>query len=416
MAASGASIGGGVGAIVGGAIGLISSLVDLFAESERQSEERKKELEEYKRNIALGEININQLYRERYEWAQKIGESTLEYIKREGEELKKQKEANVKDYEDTWAKLQGGYYVKKGTPEEYNLNVPDPFKGVVSDIPQRLLGLTYEEIELLYEQGLLHEDAIEYFEKLRDLKEEGLDIDKMQLEYAEKVREITTGSPYSGIVNGIVEGFKAGKRSAADFAETFDELMQKAVVSALTLLADEKMRKWYEDFAAMGADGYTEEEIARAKEDYLRYVGQLGEDAKALEKVTGIVIGGTGSDSENTLKGAYAKASQESIDLLAGQTGAQRVAVEGMYSLLKERLTPNTEFINSALGYLVYVHDIQAAALVELRGIRELNARISESNARISELSVQISDNTKRSANALDNIGQNGLKVNIPVI
>jgi hypothetical protein len=412
-AVAGASF-GGIGAIVGGALGFVSSITSLFSNSISKSAELERQVRESQMQAYLGEIEINQLYRERYEWAKKIGESQLEYIRRQGEELRRQAEANTKDADKLWEKLMAEGQAKTGYGMEKASSRPGDWK--VVETWGSLAGKTWEEIEMLAAQGKLSEETMKIYEALRKAKEEGWDLAASQEDYLKNVQEMTTGSTYESVVNGIVEGFKAGKRSAADFADTFDELMQNAVVSALSLLTDDKMQQWYEDFYAMGEDGYTDEEIAKAKEDYLRYVEELAEEARRLEEVTGIVIGNKEAENENSLRGAFAKASQESIDLLAGQTGAQRKTIEDILVVLRERLTTNTDYVNSVTGNLLHVNEILGAALVELRGIRELNEKISESNARISELSGQISDNTKRSANALDNIGQNGLKVNIPGI
>ena len=304
---------GTAGAIVGAVIGLVSSVTNIFNRNKKQREEVKRQLKENQLQEYLGTIEINQLWRERYEWAQKIGESTLNWIKRQGEELKKQTLANAKDQNDLWEKLMNTEYKASERSERYGL-----FKGKTRIVTEwdTLAGKTWEEIEELAAQGRLSEEGMKFYEALKAAKEEGDDLAARQEEYLEQVRELITGSTYDGVVNGIVEGFKAGKRSAADFADTFDELMQNAVTSALSLLTDEKMRKWYEDFARLGEDGYTSDEIAQAKADYLALIEQLAADAAALEQVTGIIIGN--SERQASQKG-FASMSQDTGEELNGR-------------------------------------------------------------------------------------------------
>jgi hypothetical protein len=224
----------------------------------RMQEEWRREIEAGQRQQFTGEMGINQLYRERYEWAKKNGETTLSHIIRSGEELKKQAVDSQSGYDAIWERL-----MKEGTYKsaDYINKRHGLFGWDWTTKDQRivewssLVGRTFEEIELFAAQGLLSEEGMKLYEALKKAKEEGEDLAARQDEFLEKVRETYTGTTYDSLVNSIIDGFKAGKRSAADFADTFEELMQRAVLSSLRMLAEGSVRNFYEQWASISEDG-----------------------------------------------------------------------------------------------------------------------------------------------------------------
>jgi hypothetical protein len=325
---------------------------------------------------------INVLYRERYDWAQRIGEATLGYLRRQGDELIRQRAENEKDQADLMAKLYASEYKEsERIVKRKFLGIDWLDKDTVEVKWAPLAGKTWEEIERLAESGKLSEEGMTYYRAVKAAREEGEALADRQEEFAESVREAFSGTTYDSVVNSIVEGFKAGKKSAKDFADTFNDLMSNALSSALQMMADEKMRQWYEDFAKMGEGGWTQEEIKAARESFMAAIDAIGVDAEMIKQIAEF----SGDLSDNTLKGEYAKASQESIDLLAGQTGALRVAVERILAWMQARPDVNEALITQLTGSLPYVTDMIAQSLIEMRGIRELTAIIKDSNQKIAE-------------------------------
>lgn len=102
--------------------------------------------------------------------------------------------------------------------------------------------------------------------------------------------------------------------------------------------------------------------------------------------------------SDNSLKGAYAKASQESITLLAGQTGAARVALED----IRNNMQPIRE-------QMQFIRDLQTKGWEDVRVIRELTDKVEKNTGKIAEIAEkidgsmsEIGKDTRRSADALD--------------
>lgn len=175
--------------------------------------------------------------------------------------MKKQRTEAGQDTDDYWNKLQQSTY--KDTLDSGKRYGAFGIDELAKDVDAgwvgsaSLEGKTVKEIEELHAQGRLNEEAEVWYKLWSQANEERTDLLQKEEEELERVRELTTGSSYSAITDFIIEGFKAGKRSVADFADTFEHLMQNAVLSALSLKADDKMCQWYEDFAAVGEDGYT---------------------------------------------------------------------------------------------------------------------------------------------------------------
>lgn len=112
---------------------------------------------------------------------------------------------------------------------------------------------------------------------------------------------------------------------------------------------------------------------------------------QSMKDIAGIDLANTSTSSDNSLSGAYSKASQESIDLLSGQTGAARVTLDRIL----DGMTPIREQMNQ-------IYDIQKTGWEDVRTIRTLSERIESNTNEIRLLSIKIQDNTKNTANALE--------------
>lgn len=119
--------------------------------------------------------------------------------------------------------------------------------------------------------------------------------------------------------------------------------------------------------------------------------GLADEFASAGININGKVDAKDADQSENTLKGAFAKASQESITLLSGQFGAMRVDL----TVVKD----NTSVIR----------ELQAQGWNDVRAIKDLTVKVEQNTNRIAgvadklEYSIsEIGRDTRRSADVLD--------------
>ncbi|GAB6394616.1 MAG: hypothetical protein MdMp024_0928 [Bacteroidales bacterium] len=356
-AQAGASLGGPVGAAVGAALGVVKSITSMLVAGKEQAEKNRQLTATMHREIFAGEVEVNRLYRERYEWTKKIGEAQLEYIARVGEELEKQLSQTSSEAETAWQKLQNQqYYARWDTGKRYGAFGID---ALAKDVdahwadPTSLKGLTEAEIELLYYQGRLTDEAKGYYEIWKAATSETAELEKQAEEYAETLRETFTGTSYSDIVNSIVDAFEEGKRSAEDFSSMFEDLMRGALSSALESLTDEKMRAWYEDLAKMGEDGFTEDEVTRARQSYLQLTEGISAYADALEKATGITLSKAEDESRTAVAKGIESISQDSADELNGRFTTLVYYGEKSF----EKLGNINECLISGLSHLAEIRD-----------------------------------------------------------
>ena len=193
------------------------------------------------------------------------------------------------------------WYEKKGIFGGTRLKNRDEIIGMKS----------YAQIEQLYLQGLLSENATILFEKLKAAREEAEGLSDTALDYQERMRQALTGSTYDGVVAGMVAGIKDGGKTAAS---TFEDLMRDAVNSSLELFANSEMRKWYEEFATLAGDeeGLTAAEIQLLRNSYLALYNSIDEKNRQLMEITG--LGSIAKPRESVARTGLA-ASQESVDI-----------------------------------------------------------------------------------------------------
>lgn len=316
-AMTGMAIGGPIGAAIGAGIGLASGIIKVISKRLQYNKQIREEYQNTLRKEYLAEYEINTLYRERYKWAKKIGEATLSYLNRNTKEAQSQYEANQREQEELWAKLMGSEYVSS---ERYKHGTWFRKAKIIKGY-STLAGQSWEDIELLAAQGKLTKEAQEYYEALKKAREEGEELEERMEQIAEETREAFTGIGFDSLVDGIVEGFKSGKRSMSDFADDFEGMMKNAVLQSLKMTAlEEPLRKWYEDFAAAAGDddGLTQQEIEELKASYAQIIENAGRQADELERITGVSLG-SGTDAQTATARGFQAMSQETGSELNGR-------------------------------------------------------------------------------------------------
>lgn len=375
-AEAGAKIGGKAGAVVGAAVGLVKGVTEVFARNKAHRAELRKIIEQNQEAEYFGQLEVEEVWRRKYEWSKKIGEATLHHIAREGEELKKQSTANEKAQAELWSKLRNEEY--KAGERFKKTGLFGWGKGKIVEEWKSIGQMSFDQIEKLSFEGLLSETAQKYYEALRKAKDEGQDLEQMQLEYLESLKEVYTGTTYDSLVSGIVSAFQQGKRSASDFANSFEDLMEGAITSSLQLLADEGMRVWYEDFARRGEDGFTQDDIDALRADWIALNENLAEKAKALEEATGVVIGGAEKQQGRGNVGTYDKVTQD-----------QWSETDGLFRGMHMVSLENSGYIKSISLWGENVSDIRNIALdswTELVGINKNTKLIKDTNDILEDL------------------------------
>ncbi|RHJ75752.1 hypothetical protein [Parabacteroides sp. AM08-6] len=318
----------GTGNFVQGAASILTGITGFITGIGKRIKENKKIRQEYLQSLVetySKEMEYNAILRERLRTQQQIGESSLQYFGRMQKELEKQKGAINKEYQEVWGKLMGENYIS-GTGYKHGTWFR---KAKTWNEYSSLAGKTYDEIESLYTADKLDGAAKTLFERLKQLKEEGADVVEMMDNLKEEMREAWTGTTSSAITDSIAQGLLDGKRSAADFADDFRDLMRNAMMQGIKMkYLEAPLQEWYTRFAEASENGLTTDKIEELRRQYDAIIQSAANEAEALEKITGVQLG------EEATRSAVAKGiqsvSQDSFNEFMGSVNALLYITSGI--------------------------------------------------------------------------------------
>ena len=221
----------------------------------------------------------------------------------------------------------------------------------------------------------------------------------------EKAKDAIFGEDLKSAIENFADAYAdawaSGEDRAESAKETVKKMMQQMVTTSIksaiqSSKAMEKIRDKLKEFYADNVlSGWEQDYIYNMAEELQRELDrQFGwaDDLMKDEQITEEDV------SDNSLKGAYAKASQESINLLAGQTGATRVIMED----IRASMQPIRE-------QMKFIYDLQKEGWQDVKAIRDLTDKVSkntdqiaENTKEIKEVASKISENTRGTVDALE--------------
>lgn len=235
----------------------------------------------------------------------------------------------------------------------------------------------------------------EFKASLDDIHNIGNAIDDL----AEQTKEQLTSVAFDTLESDFINSLMDMDLSAEEFAGNFEKYMQQAIMN--TLVAEKyraKLQKWYDTFASDSEDGINADEYKELQQQYSAIVEEAVAERDRLKELMGWATDTEETTSDNSLKGAYAKASQESIDLLAGQAGAQRVLMED----IKAQLVPIQEQMREIYALQQKGWDDVNAIHQLQQQIRQLAEQVADNTYAMNERIGDIKTYSKRSADALE--------------
>lgn len=267
-----------------------------------------------------------------------------------------------------------------------------------------------EQQKVLIQQQIREEQDKKNTDKDR-IKEWQSQIDEINEAIAdnkEKAKDAIFGedlkSAIDNFANAQAEAWASGEDRAESAKDTVKKMMRQMVTESIKAATEssgamEKIRDKLKEFYADNVlSGWEQDYIYNMAEELQKEIDRqfgwadslMKDEVEEPEKEEDI--------SENTLKGAYAKASQESIDLLAGQTGAVRILLED----IRGGMQPIREQMR-------LIYDMQSRGWEDVKAIRELSDkvekntdRIAENTREIKEVAGKISENTRGTVDALE--------------
>ncbi len=362
------------GDIVGGITKGIKSIVGLFSIAKKARESERKALQElidFQDQQVIGELAVNATIRERIRLQENINALTLENLATTRKTLQEQKSGVENDYNRVMALLQKQQAIVGKETYKTGGFLGFGRKTETRDITQGLMGKSYDQIEQLFISGQLTDKAKELFQELQKIKEEGGDIDQMLEDNAREAREVFTGTTSDGILDTMLQAFADGKRGAADFADSFEEIMRKSILNSFKFSALEgPINEFYKEFAAAAESGgqltQTEKDDLKARYDAI--IAGAGKTFDELQAMTNTSLVDAGADTAkkgNSLSGAIKGMSQESADLISGQFGGLRITaiqqleIAGQSLAVHRQIEVNTSRLHEVVPLL---KDIKSAA------------------------------------------------------
>ena len=267
-----------------------------------------------------------------------------------------------------------------------------------------------EQQKVLIQQQIREEQDKKNTDKDR-IKEWQSQIDEINEAIAdnkEKAKDAIFGenlkSAIDNFANAQAEAWASGEDRAESAKDTVKKMMRQMVTESIKAATEssgamEKIRDKLKEFYADNVlSGWEQDYIYNMAEELQKEIDRQFGWADSLMKDKVEEPEKEEDISENTLKGAYAKASQESIDLLAGQTGAVRILLED----IRGGMQPIRE-------QMKLIYDMQSRGWEDVKAIRELSDkvekntdRIAENTREIKEVAGKISENTRGTVDALE--------------
>lgn len=188
-------------------------------------------------------------------------------------------------------------------------------------------------------------------------KEAGRQIEDLIKEITESITQTSAKELSGELANALVEAFEGGENAAKAFGEVANDVIKNAVINALKLqFLEQPLQKaikqlqkdmGFDEEGNGSFDGLTDAEQARFKSA----IQAAGANFAAAMDMYKDLFKQLDEDDPSTLSGAIKGASQESIDLLAGQTNAVRVNQVTSLQLLRQQLT-HLANMDSTLGVI----------------------------------------------------------------
>ena len=366
---SGASSGGVWGAIIAGFLSVISGSVAGILNREVEVE---KNIAAFKREQIESEKQINMLIIERLKMQAEADTAFLNEISKRIEGYQKVAAAAQDGLDALYAKTE---YVWEGNTYS-GMEAIRGLKPVSLTKPRDRKGLREYDIwtvsanspdwkKTAFDTAKLEKFIATLGKGDEELKLYLLSILKLQKEYDDAVQAAADALTSSfdnlgsSAIDAITQSIKNGTNAWGAFKESAADALKSVVANMLyTVYMSSKMEELKKNLESIAKGTYaTEEDRAN---DIVNYFGTWLEEAEpgfdafttAMRGVYTVIdekFGSAGGGGITTLSGAIKGASQESIDLLAGQTNAVRLNQVESMNILRSQLY-QLSMINSGIG------------------------------------------------------------------
>ena len=241
----------------------------------------------------------------------------------------------------------------------------------------------------------LREDAPAFWalldEEVRNAMDSIIESEEKIDEFHKKVKEQLTQTTYENMRDNFISALSDMSRSASDFANDFSSMLFKAVLNAkVNELFNDRLEKWYDQFADAMEDGEISESERRSLlNDYNAIVDDGLKLRDTLADVTGY------SEKMGEGSGAYKSASsfsQDQGDELNGRLAAIQIGQQ-------QGIIQRAAIMEAMMGMTIGLGEIQSSTrhlAGDISAMRDMQysslQRLSEISAYTSVLPAMASD------------------------
>lgn len=213
----------------------------------------------------------------------------------------------------------------------------------------------------------------------------------------EDTSELFSGISFDSLTDEIVQMFADGKTAAADFADTFEDLMKGAILNSFkTQYIQEQLKGWYDQFVKLSRsdNALTNDEVSKLRGDLNTIIENAKVGWDQLQKAAGLDFSASldnGLETQNSLSGAIKGITENTADLLAGQFNAIRLEEITQTNLQKNMSGIMTRQISVMMQQLNYAIKIETntgrtaantAVLSNIdKSLRSIDGKISDADA-----------------------------------
>lgn len=190
------------------------------------------------------------------------------------------------------------------------------FDKVFSGRLNGLFDLSVEQLKELQERAPLFWAQLD--EEAREHLEDIIASEQAMQDLIESYQKSLTGLSFDDARDSLKDFLLDTDTTMQDIADNFEDYMKNAIVNSLIKgELNDKLKKWYENFAGYMQDGVlSDEELAKSSAEYNKIVEDAINKRDAAYNAAGIVSGA--NIARTGVSGSFARASQDSIDEMTG--------------------------------------------------------------------------------------------------
>lgn len=376
-----AGVAGSAGKIVSAVTGVVSGVLSIGKRTKEMNRQARAEVQKFYDEAIRGEMEYQALLRQRELDTVARGKSSYKAIIAQLDALKKQSPEIEKAYNKIFSALQGEEFIegqgyKHGTWFR---------KAKTWDIMASLQGADYDKLEKLYSEGRLKDKAKADFEALRSLREEleslGLSVEDLQ----NNLNQLLTGTDSTALASGLADLFASGKRSAADFGESFEEIMRNALKSSFQAkYLNDVMTPFYNELAAlMEAGTPNEKQIAELKKKYEDIANEAGKRWDDIEKITGQDLSSDKASKQGELAKGISGITENTANRLEAEFGGLRLAQLELLQVSKNNHADYLRISNAKLAQLIAIQNNTFRTANNTDRLKSIETAIVQLNSKI---------------------------------